>query len=304
MSSAAAAVALRLAAMIRASRRQSGSSLSDAHWGLRLASSPGAAQVERAWRLPVVMSLLATVPAFYMDLLDPTVSVTATLAYLVAAAVTLAALAHTARRSPEPLRHVIDNPVDVMLVAGLVAAALLPASQASAPALVLRLGVSLLVLLRMVWAQQHLLTRGGLAYLLLLSLGVLAACGAGFWWLEPTVHSIGEGMWLAFTTAATVGYGDIVPTVPASRIFAVFVVLLGFGVLSTVMAAIAAAWVETEERRMEREIMEDLRSQIGDLKSDIARLSAQVRSLAPTDADAAQPAHGAGRGRTGPNGLH
>lgn len=291
--------------MIRASRRQSGSSLSDAHWGLSLASSPGAAQVERAWRLPVVLSLLATVPAFYMDLLDSAVPLTATLAYLVGAAVTLAALAHTARRSPEPLRHVIDNPVDVMLGAGLTVAAVLPASQASLPALVLRLGVSLLVLLRMVWAQQHLLTRGGLAYLLLLALSVLAACGVGFWWLEPTVHSIGEGLWLAFTTAATVGYGDITPTVPASRIFAVFVVLLGFGVLSTVMAAIAAAWVETEERRMEREIMEDLRSQIGDLKGDIARLSAQVQSLCAVPAEAStQPPGGAGRGRTGPSGLH
>jgi voltage-gated potassium channel len=279
--------------------------LSDAHWGLRLASSPRAVQVERAWRLPVVLALMATVPAFYVDLLEPAVPVTATLAYLVAALVTLAALAHTARRCPEPLRHVIDNPVDVMLVAGLVVAALLPASRSSPAALTLRLGVSLLVLLRVVWAQQHLLTRGGLAYLLLLALGVLAACGAGFWWLEPTVHSIGEGMWLAFTTAATVGYGDIVPTVPASRIFAVFVVLLGFGVLSTVMAAIAAAWVETEERRMEREIMEDLRSQIGDLKQDIGRLSAQVQALArPSPAADGTPPTPGGRGRCGPNGLH
>jgi hypothetical protein len=67
------------------------------------------------------------------------------------------------------------------------------------------------------------------------------------------------------------------------------VVLLGFGVLSTVMAAIAAAWVETEERRMEREIMEDLRVQIGDLKDDIRCLSAQVSALSGQVAASAGP---------------
>jgi voltage-gated potassium channel len=277
--------------MVRVSRRPITRSFSGARWGLKLASAPRAARVERAWRLPVVFARLATVPAFYAEMLEAMVPLAATLAYLAAAAVTGIALAHTARNSPEPLRHVRDNPADVLLSVGLLVSALLPASRASPLALTLRLGVSLLVLLRMVWAQQHLLTRGGLAYLLLLALGVLALCGAGFWWLEPTVHNIGEGMWLAFTTAATVGYGDVVPTVPASRIFAVFVVLLGFGVLSTVMAAIATAWVETEERRMEREIMEDLRRQIGSLKQDIAQLSAQVHGLARAQrmADEAAP---------------
>lgn len=40
---------------------------------------------------------------------------------------------------------------------------------------------------------------------------------------------------------------------PAAKIFAVFVVLMGFGVLSLVTASIAAMWVHTEERRIEHE---------------------------------------------------
>ena len=85
-------------------------------------------------------------------------------------------------------------------------------SRSAAPSLGLRLLVSLLALLRMLWALQHLVTRGGVTYLLLLSLGVFGLCGVGFWWLEPRVLSCGDGLWLAFTTAATVGYGDIVPS--------------------------------------------------------------------------------------------
>lgn len=248
------------------------------HWGLRLAGDAAAARIERAWRLPVVLALATTIPAFYAELLVAVPPAAASLAYLAAAVVTAAALATTARRCRRPAKHLSGNPVDLLLVAGLLAAALLPGSEASPPALGLRLAVSLLVLVRMLWAMQHLITRGGLTYLLVMSLGVLALCGAGFWWLEPTVNGFGEGLWLAFTTAATVGYGDIVPTTPASRIFAVFVVLLGFGVLTMVTAAIATTWIETEERRIEREILHDLRSQISSVRNELAALRAELRS--------------------------
>jgi voltage-gated potassium channel len=248
------------------------------HWGLRNAPDHAAARVERAWRLPVVLSLLSTIPAFYADMLDAVVPLAAALAYVTAALVTAASLLHTAWRCKQPRRHLLGNPVDLLLVAGMLAAAALPASEGSPVALGLRLAVSMLALVRMLWAAQHLITRGGLAYLLLLSLGVLGLCGAGFWWLEPSITSFGDGLWLAFTTAATVGYGDIVPTTPASKIFAVFVVLLGFGVLTMVTAAIATTWIETEERRIEREILADLRSQIDSVKSELAALRAEMRS--------------------------
>jgi voltage-gated potassium channel len=117
-------------------------------------------------------------------------------------------------------------------------------------------------------------------YLLLLSLGVFGLCGVGFWWLEPTVATLPDGLWLAFTTAATVGYGDVVPTTLASKIFAVFVVLLGFGVLTMVTAAIATTWIETEERRIEREILHDLRQQLGTVRAELTALRAEIRANA------------------------
>jgi voltage-gated potassium channel len=106
--------------------------------------------------------------------------------------------------------------------------------------------------------------RNGLAYSLALSMTILFAGGAGFWWLEPKVHTLGDGLWLAFTTAATVGYGDIVPSTHASRVFAVAVVLLGLAVLSLVTASVAALFVgkgvRTEERAIERELMHEIRA--------------------------------------------
>lgn len=111
--------------------------------------------------------------------------------------------------------------------------------------------------------------RRGLAYSLVLCLLLMAGGGVGFWLLEPRAHTIGDGLWLAFTTAATVGYGDIVPSTHASRTFAVIIVLIGLSVLSLVTASVAAIFVGTEERQIER-----------DLLQEIALLRAEVRSLA------------------------
>lgn len=251
-----------------------------AAWGLAHAhrGQPGAVRVERLWRWPLLLALLATVPAFYMDLLPQASSRVAIGLYLVAALTLAIATMHTALRTHDPLAHLLASPTDLLLVARLVAAAALPTSEHSVPALVARLAVAGLTLLRMVWTLRHLITRGGLSYMLLVSLTVLLACGLGFWWLEPTTPDLASGLWLAFTTAATVGYGDLVPTTPASRIFAVFVVLLGFGVLSLVTAAIAAHWVETEERRMEREILRDMRRELGQLRQELVSLRAAVQA--------------------------
>jgi voltage-gated potassium channel len=248
------------------------------HWGLRLALDDQAARVERLWRLPVGAALVATIPAFYAGLLGAVPPLLAALIYVLAALVTAAALAHTALRCARPRIHLAGNPVDQLLIIGLLLAAMLPASEVSGGALALRLVVALVTLVRLVWALQMLLARGSIAYLMTIALGVLLLCGAGFWWLEPLTPTFADGLWLAFTTAATVGYGDVVPSTPASKIFAVFVVLLGFGVLTLATAAIATMWIGTEERRIEREILHDLRQQLGVVHADMKALRAELRS--------------------------
>jgi voltage-gated potassium channel len=112
------------------------------------------------------------------------------------------------------------------------------------------------------------LTRSGLVYSLGLSLTILLLGGVGFWVLEPKVETLSDGLWLAFTTAATVGYGDIVPSTHASRTFAVLVVLLGLAVLSLVTASVAAIFVGKEERDIERELMKEIRA----LRAEVAAL--------------------------------
>lgn len=106
---------------------------------------------------------------------------------------------------------------------------------------------------------------------------VLMGCGVVYWWIEPHTPTLSDGLWLAFVTASTLGYGDLIPSTHASRMFSVFVVLLGFGVLSFVTAAIAATFVESQERRMEREILHDLHRQVKALHTELESLREEMR---------------------------
>lgn len=121
------------------------------------------------------------------------------------------------------------------------------------------------------------IARQGVIYSLILCAAILLLGGVGFWLLDPLVLTIADGLWLAFTTAATVGYGDMVPSTHASRAFAVIVVLLGLAVLSLATASLAAIFVEKdveegEELQIEQELMREirhLRDEVRSLRDDI-----------------------------------
>jgi len=147
--------------------------------------------------------------------------------------------------------------------------------------------------------RRRFLVRRGVIYSLAISMLILLGGGFGFWLLDPRVQTLADGLWLAFTTAATVGYGDMVPSTHASRAFAVVVVLLGLAVLSLVTASVAALFVEkdvhTEERAIERELMQEIRA----VRAEVAALRRTIaNSQFPFD-----PARGAGDQDTAINDL-
>ena len=261
----------------------------------------------KARQLLEIAALLATIPAFYLALLDEHRALAFAI-YALAAMAGAAVLVEehrrrhrSARARPAFLRR---HGLAIALVAALAASAALPSGDGPA-LIVVRLGTAALTILRLGESMRPWFWRGNLPNLLALAIAVLGLCGLGFWWLEPTALTFGDGLWLAFTTAATVGYGDIVPSTPASKIFAVFVVLMGFGVLSLVTAAIAAMWVQTEEREIERQILVALHSQMQLIRDDVAALrreraasdatvAAPIGNAASADRDAAAPDDAAG----------
>jgi voltage-gated potassium channel len=220
-----------------------------------------------------LLALLATIPAFYLAMLSSHrfVSVSLYVAAFIASTFVTWTEALAARRGAPTRRGHANSQLGVLLAVSLLLSAVLPEGD-KPDLLILRLGTAAFIVLRLGESVLPLSWRGGLPHLLGLGVGVLGLCGLGFWWLEPHAHTFGDGLWLAFTTAATVGYGDIVPSTAASKIFAVFVVLMGFAVLSLVTASIAAVWVQTEERKIEREILRDLHREIRVIRDELAAM--------------------------------
>ncbi len=162
-----------------------------------------------------------------------------------------------------------------------------------------RVAIVGLLLMRAVAASRQVFRRGGLPYMLVFGFAALLLSGFGFYWLEPTVQSYGEGLWLAFVTGATIGYGDFVPTTVAARFFAVFIVLVGVATMSMLTANIAALLVGEDEARLRAEMQQDIRQMrealagmidaeertvvrelhrdIRELRGEIARLREEVR---------------------------
>lgn len=225
------------------------------------------------WRRGELLALLATIPAFYMAALSTHRLVCAALYLVGCAACTLVIFqeGHHARQHGPWGKRYAHHQLSGVLAGALLLSAILPLGE-QLDVLGVRLATALLIILRCGQSLWPRFWRGGLAHLLTLAVGILGLCGVGFWWLEPQAKTFGDGLWLAFTTAATVGYGDIVPTTPAAKIFAVFVVLMGFAALSLVTAAIAAMWVQSEERRIEGEILSDLHLQIKGLRDELAAM--------------------------------
>ncbi|MDO9315760.1 MAG: potassium channel family protein [Burkholderiaceae bacterium] len=225
------------------------------------------------------VALVATIPAFYMAMLSVHRPITMLLYGLAcgASAFVIWREAGQAWRTASRSSIYAHHQLGLLLASALLLSAALPAGE-SMDVLGVRLATAVLVLMRLGESLQPRLWRGGLPYLLTLAIGVLGLCGLGFWLLEPRAQTFGDGLWLAFTTAATVGYGDIVPSTPEAKIFAVFVVLMGFAVLSTVTASIAAKWVQSEERRIEREILHDLHLELKTIRDELTLLRDEQRA--------------------------
>lgn len=83
---------------------------------------------------------------------------------------------------------------------------------------------------------------------------VFAAIGLGgvlLWLVErglnDSIASPIDGVWWAFVTATTVGYGDVFPITAEGRGIGVVMMLVGISLLSVVTANIAAYFVEEDQ---------------------------------------------------------
>lgn len=231
---------------------------------------------------PVLLAgLTLSIPAFYLLLTDetPVLRQTGNALYVLVALLVAADIALRLRRGSHGHHPLRGWWLDALIVVGALLSAWPGASVWTPFEWTVRLACAALVFARLAQLATHWVGPNNLFQLLVTAVMLMALAGGGFYWLDPHVHSYADGLWLAFTTGATVGYGDLVPSTPASRIFAVFIVLLGYAVFSVVTASISALFVTEDEHRFERELHGDIRAlrrEIDELRAELQRVLADV----------------------------
>jgi voltage-gated potassium channel len=176
----------------------------------------------------------------------------------------------------QKLRYLLGNWLDLLIVCAALLAILGHDAEWVASARFLRLAVAGMVLARAAAEIRTLFSPGGLPYVFGFAVLSMLVAGAGFFWIDPNIHSYADGLWLAFVTAATVGYGDVVPTTTGSRILAVVIVVIGVAFLSMLTGSIAAFFIGEDEKLLRKEMHHDIR----ELRAEVAgMIGAEEKAL-------------------------
>lgn len=177
--------------------------------------------------------------------------------------------------SSHPFRYLLENWLNVMIIAGSAAAVFGATTEWIALVRMMRVALGGMVLMRTFTEFQVLLTRRGPPLLLGATLLTLMGAGALFYWLDPGIPTFWDGLWLAFITGATVGYGDVVPTVGPTRMVAVFAVIAGVTLMTLFTASVVSFFMGAADAQARLELDRD----IAVLTAEIARLRAEVEAL-------------------------
>ncbi len=257
----------------------------------------------------MVAVALASVPAYLLATadIDPVWHRVSSVLDFVILAAFAAEMVWMMAVSSSPWRYFFENWLNVVIIAGAAAAAFGAATEWIAVVRAMRAAVALLVVVRAATEFRILFTRKGAPMLLGVSFLTMLALGALFYWLDPEIKSFWDGLWLAFITGATVGYGDVVPTTGGTRVIAALTVLIGVALMTLFTANVVTFFIGGEEARNRESLQHDivtlradierlldaeelrltleLHKEIRALRGELADLRAQMRALTPPAAD-------------------
>lgn len=99
--------------------------------------------------------------------------------------------------------------------------------------------------------------------------------------LDPSIGSVWDGMWWAWATMSTVGYGDVVPESPAGRLFGALLILFGVVLVSLLTANMSAFIIGSDVKKVEREehhadeLLKDIAARLERIERKLAEQSSR-----------------------------
>jgi voltage-gated potassium channel len=130
---------------------------------------------------------------------------------------------------------------------------------------------------------KSVMTHRGLHFVLL-TVGIIVFVCAGMVTLAErhapgsNIHDLGQGLWWAMVTVATVGYGDHYPVTPFGQGVAVLLMLVGIGLIGVLTATIASYFVGQNEDKAKAE-RDELLLQLEEAKVERDGLAARLDRL-------------------------
>lgn len=117
----------------------------------------------------------------------------------------------------------------------------------------MRLVLVVVLLARLSRNVRKLLSRHQLGATLAVAFVTMVLSGIIVSRIDPSIGTIWDGMWWAWVTMATVGYGDVVPHNAAGRLFGSLLILFGVVLISMLTANLAAFFIGGDVEKMEQE---------------------------------------------------
>jgi voltage-gated potassium channel len=105
---------------------------------------------------------------------------------------------------------------------------------------------------------RRVLARNHLGTTLLVALAFTLMSGLLISGIDPSIEDIWQGIWWAWVTVATVGYGDVVPQSAAGKVFGAIVIMFGLGFFSLLTASFSAYFISRGEVEIEQEEAEEI----------------------------------------------
>lgn len=126
------------------------------------------------------------------------------------------------------------------------------------------------------------LNTNGFKYVVFVTIAMIVAGGFLIHYAEGM--SVSDGIWWAFVTATTVGYGDISPSTFYGRIIAMALMLVGIGLIGTVTSTITSYFLNAGQRKsVEDEAIEMIKEKLDDFESlseeDVEAICGVLRGL-------------------------
>lgn len=142
----------------------------------------------------------------------------------------------------------------------------------------LRILLLLGILYEMSSTMRKMLASNNIGLILFVAMIIIVMAGTSMAAIDPGIETFWDGIWWAWVTVTTVGYGDLVPESPQGRIFGGLLMVLGLGLFSLITASFSAFLISREDEEIIR-IEEDIMAKEKIVASEERRAIAKLEKI-------------------------